>query len=94
MHSLKMKATSRYLWQGSLEVDTKNFLLSTARSLFQQVWSPLVLLNLIIFFIKKWSPLVLMCTLLQIHGEMKIYSVYFLLLVLSDDICTQKVFRS
>nr|XP_009757416.1 PREDICTED: midasin [Nicotiana sylvestris] len=37
MHSLKMKAASRYLWQGSLEVDTKNFLLSTARSLFQQM---------------------------------------------------------
>ncbi|CAN4116387.1 unnamed protein product [Withania somnifera] len=37
MHSLKMRAASRYLWLGSLEVDTKSFLLSTARSLFQQM---------------------------------------------------------
>ncbi|KAK4348719.1 hypothetical protein RND71_031474 [Anisodus tanguticus] len=37
MHSLKMKAASRYLWQGSVEVDTKDFLFSTARSLFQQM---------------------------------------------------------
>ncbi|WMV27136.1 hypothetical protein MTR67_020521 [Solanum verrucosum] len=32
-----MRAASRYLWQGSLEVDTKHFLLSTARSLFQKM---------------------------------------------------------
>ncbi|PHT84114.1 hypothetical protein T459_12557 [Capsicum annuum] len=37
VHSLKMRAASRYLWQGSLEIDTKSFLLSTARSLFQQM---------------------------------------------------------
>ncbi|XP_049392138.1 midasin isoform X1 [Solanum stenotomum] len=37
VHSLKMRAASRYLWQGSLEVDTKHFLLSTARSLFQKM---------------------------------------------------------
>lgn len=37
VHILKMRAASRYLWQGSLDVDTKRFLLSTARSLFQKM---------------------------------------------------------
>ena len=54
VHSLKMRSASHYLWQGSLEVDTKTFLLSTARSLFQKVWSPLVLTCSVSKLVLKW----------------------------------------
>ncbi|KAF3652458.1 putative midasin-like isoform X7 [Capsicum annuum] len=47
VHSLKMRAASRYLWQGSLEIDTKSFLLSTARSLFQQQDDVKIMLSLL-----------------------------------------------